>query len=256
MLTDIALKALKPAAKPYKQADGGGLFVLVQPSGRKSWRIAFRVEKKQKFLSGGTYPDVSLRDARAGRAAVKAQLTLGIDPTVEPLVKTKKLAETKEPVAKPDRNSFEAVAREWFKTRLLGWTPRYAGVLMRRLEGDIFPLLGKEPISAITPRQMLEALRAIEQRGSIEMAHRVKNHCSEVFRYAIPDGRCESDPCRDLGPAMARPKPVKHRAKIPAKELSAFFDKLNADNGARASTCFDKRPLSGNHLMANMETPT
>jgi integrase len=232
MLTDIALRALKPAAKPYKRADGGGLFILVQPSGRKLWRIAFRIEKKQKFLSGGVYPEVSIREARAWREAIKAQLTLGMEPTAEPKINA---VEAKKPVAKAGIDTFESIAREWFATRQLGWTPRYAGVLMRRLEADIFPVVGHEPVSAIAPRQMLDAFRAIERRGAVEMAHRVKNHCSEIFRYAIPDGRCDSDPCRDLAPGMAKPKPVKHRAKVAAKDLPAFFSKLNADGGERMS---------------------
>jgi hypothetical protein len=105
--------------------------------------------------------------------------------------------------------------------------------MMRRMKADIFPVIGHLPIGSIAPRDMLEALRDIEKRGSIEMAHRVKNHCSEVFRYAIPDGRCPSDPCRDLAPAMAKPKPTQHRAKVAAKDLPAFFVKLNADRGDR-----------------------
>ncbi|WP_157218901.1 tyrosine-type recombinase/integrase [Flavisphingomonas formosensis] len=128
-----------------------------------------------------------------------------------------------EPPAAATGATFEAVAREWHGTRRAGWTARYAGVIMRRLEGDIFPVIGNEPIRDITPRQMLEALREIQQSGSVEMAHRVKNHCSEIFRYAIPDGRCDSDPCRDLSPTMARPTPVRHMSKVAAKELPGFL---------------------------------
>lgn len=236
MLTDIALKNLKPQSKAYKRSDGGGLFVTVLPNGRKYWGIACRVAGKQKFLSGGAYPEVSLRDARDWREAIKAQIVLGMELTAQPKSRVK-LA--KSPPAKPATDaldgSFKAVALEWYETRLLGWSPRYAGVLMRRMKADIFPVLGDEPIASITPRQMLEALRAIEKRGSVEMAHRVKNHCSEVFRYAIPDGRCESDPCRDLAPAMARPKPTQHRAKVAIKDLPEFFAKLNMDGGDRLS---------------------
>lgn len=232
MLTDIALKNLKPDSKAYKRSDGGGLFVVVQPNGRKHWGIAFRTAGRQKFLSGGSYPEVGLREARGWREAVKAQLVLGMEPTAQPQARAKAAAKSAKNA--PD-DSFEAVAREWYETRLLGWSPRYAGVLMRRMEADIFPVVGREAIASITPRQMLEALRAIEKRGSIEMAHRVKNHCSEVFRYAIPDGRCPSDPCRDLAPAMATPKPVQHRAKVAIKDLPAFFAKLNADGGESLS---------------------
>ena len=232
MLTDIALKNLKPGPKPYKRSDGGGLFILVHPNGRKYWRIACRVGGKQKFLPGGSYPETGLREARTWREAIKAQLVLGMEPTAQPSARAERVTKASTEVID---NSFEAVAREWYETRLLGWSPRYAGVLMRRMEADIFPVVGSEPIASITPRQMLEALRAIEKRGSIEMAHRVKNHCSEVFRYAIPDGRCVSDPCRDLAPAMAKPKPVQHRAKVAIKDLPGFFVKLNADGGQRVT---------------------
>ncbi|QNA83688.1 integrase arm-type DNA-binding domain-containing protein [Sphingomonas sp. So64.6b] len=205
MLTDIALKNLKPESKAYKRSDGGGLFVTVLPNGRKYWGIACRVAGKQKFLSGGAYPEVSLRDARDWREAIKAQIVLGMELTAQPKSRVK-VAKTPPPKPATDalEGSFKAVALEWYETRLLGWSPRYAGVLMRRMKADIFPVIGDEPIASITPRQMLEALRAIEKRGSIEMAHRVKNHCSEVFRYAIPDGRCESGPCRDLAPVRVR----------------------------------------------------
>lgn len=232
MLTDIALKALKPESKPYKRSDGGGLFVLVHPSGRKYWGIAFRVSGKQKFLSGGSYPEVSLREARGWREAIKAQIVLGLEPTAQPELRGEAKTKAKK---HPPNDSFEAIAREWYETRLLGWSPRYAGVIIRRMEADIFPVIGREPIASITPRQMLEALRAIEKRGSVEMAHRIKNHCSEVFRYAIPDGRCPSDPCRDLAPALAKPKPVQHHPKVAIKDLPAFFEKLNADGGDRQS---------------------
>jgi len=232
MLTDVALKALKPDAKAYKKSDGGGLFVVVHPTGRKSWGLACRTGKKQKFLSGGTYPHVTLREARDWREAIRAQLTLGMEPTAMPKSHT---AEANDKACNADPTTFESVAREWYSTRLVGWTPRYAGVIMRRLEADIFPTVGEEPISAITPRQMLEAFRGIERRGSVEMAHRVKNHCSEIFRYAIPDGRCESDPCRDLAPAMGKPRPVQHRVKVAAKDLPLFFAKLTADEGERLS---------------------
>ena len=230
MLTDIAARALKPEKSAYKRSDSKGLFITVHPTGKKVWGLAVRIEGKQKFLTGGSYPEVTVKLARAWRDAVKAQLTLGMVPTATPFNLDSggaDVSETKE------GETFESVAREWFETRKVAWTPRYAAVTMRRLEGDIFPVVGALPIAAVTPRQMLEAFRAIQNRGSVEMAHRVRNHCSEIFRYAIPDGRCESDPCRDLAPGMAKPAPVKHFAKVAAKDLPSFFEKLNSDGSDR-----------------------
>lgn len=232
MLTNIAIKAMKPQEKPYKRSDGGGLFILVQPNGSKIWRFAYRFERRQKLLSGGPYPKVTLLAARAWREAMKQQLAVGLDPSEE---RQHDMRQMKEGMRARVANSFEHVAREWLETRSLSWTPRYSALVTGRLEVDIFPTIGKLDISTITPRQILDAVRKIETRGSIEMARRVKNHCSEIFRYAIPDGRCASDPCRDLNPALARPRPVRHRARVAVKDLPAFFVKLNADSGERMS---------------------
>lgn len=226
MLTNVALKALKPEAKPYKKSDGGGLFILVEMNGSKLWRFAYRYDGKQKLLSGGRYPATSLVAARAWREMMKHQLALGLDPSEE---------RAKE-AAKPEGGTtFEEIAREWLKTRQLAWVPKYARQITSRLEGDVFPVVGDHDIREITPRQMLDIFRSIQGRGSIEMAHRIKNYCSEVFRYAIPDGRCDTDPCRDLSPAMMKKGRVKHRSKVAAKDLPNFYVKLNADTGERLS---------------------
>ncbi|MCJ8158594.1 phage integrase central domain-containing protein [Sphingomonas sp. LaA6.9] len=228
MLTDIALRALKPADKPYKKSDGGGLFILVQCDGKKFWRLSYRFGGKQKLLSGGRYPRVGLKAARTWRDAAKQQLARGLDPSAERKA-------DKELLRAPVSNGFEDVAREWLETRTLGWSPRYAALVVGRLEADVFPFIGKTEISAITPRTILEVIRRIEARGAVEMAHRVKNHVSEIFRFAIPDGRCESDPCRDLSAAMTKPKPVQHRPKVSARELPEFFQRLGTDGGSRLS---------------------
>jgi integrase len=225
MLTDVALRALKPIDKPYKRSDGSGLYIAVQPNGKKHWRLAYRFGGKQKVLAAGSYPEVGLRAVREWRDEIRAKLKDGIDPDPEKSTRARKAT----------RHRFEDVAREWLAIRMPTWSPRYANLVKGRLEADIFPVIGAEPISEITPSQVLQAIREIEQRGAVTLAHRVKNHCGEIFRYAIPDGRCHSDPCRDLHPALAKPKTVQHHAKVAAKDLPAFFVKLNADEGARLS---------------------
>ncbi|WP_229736513.1 tyrosine-type recombinase/integrase [Novosphingobium endophyticum] len=127
------------------------------------------------------------------------------------------------------------LAREWIEARRASWSPRYARLIEGRLENDILPVIGDKPVRSILPRTMLEALRVIEARGSYEMAHRIKNHCSEIFRFGIPDGRCVSDPCRDLSAAMIKPAPVRHRAKVEIKDLPEFYARLNADTGSQMS---------------------
>lgn len=228
MLTDTAIRALKADSRPIKKSDGGGLFIYVTPEGSKLWRLAYRFNGKQKLLSGGPYPLVKLADARKWRDDAKADLLAGRDPSA--VRKAKKRAQKD-----ASENSFENVAREWIEARRCAWSERYARVVETRLREDIFPNLGKLAITEIDPPMLLTSLRKIEARGSIEMAHRVRNYCSEVFRFAIAMEKCRSDPSRDLGPAMRKPPPVQHRAKVQAKDLPNFFARLNQDKGERMS---------------------
>lgn len=228
MLSDAMIRSLKAGPKPTKHADGGGLFILVNPDGKKHWRLSYRFAGKQKLLSGGPYPIVKLSDARKWRDEAKAHLLEGRDPS------TIRKAEKKALAAK-GQDAFEIVAREWLHTRSKVWSERYARITRTRLEQDIFPGLGSVPIGDIDPVMLLTELRKIEQRGSVEMAHRIRNHVGEVFRYGIATQRCRSDPSRDIAPAMMRPAPVKHRAKVDARELPQFFAKLAQDEGTRMS---------------------
>lgn len=228
MLTDTAIRGLKAGPKNLKKADGGGLFLLIQPNGAKLWRLAYRYQGKQKLLSGGSYPIVSLSAARKWRDAAKAQLAAGDDPS-----EVRK--EGKRVALSAVENTFETVGRAWLAARNPSWTPRYAELVKGRLEADIFPVIGGKDVASIQPTELLDALRTIERRGAVEMAHRVKNHCGEIFRFAIAEKKCASDPSRDIAAAMRRPLPVKHRAKVDAKDMPGFFAKLNADQGERMS---------------------
>ncbi len=228
MLSDAMIRSLKAGPKPTKHADGGGLFILVNPDGKKHWRLSYRFAGKQKLLSGGPYPVVKLSDARKWRDEAKAHLLEGRDPST--IRKAEKRA-----LAAKGQDAFEIVAREWLHTRSKVWSERYARITRTRLEQDIFPGLGSVPIGDIDPVMLLTELRKIEQRGSVEMAHRIRNHVGEVFRYGIATQRCRSDPSRDIAPAMMRPAPVKHRAKVDARDLPQFFAKLAQDEGTRIS---------------------
>ena len=224
MLSDAAIRSLKAGPKPTKHADGGGLFILVMPDGKKHWRLAYRFGGKQKLLSGGPYPIIKLSDARRWRDEAKGHLLEGLDPS------TIRKAE-KKALAAEGQDLFEVVAREWLHTRSRIWSERYARITTTRLEQDIFPALGTVPIADIDPVMLLTELRKIEARGSIEMAHRIRNHVGEVFRYGIATQRCRSDPSRDIALAMMRPPPVKHHAKVDARALPEFFAKLAQDEG-------------------------
>lgn len=228
MLSDAQIRSLKAGPKPTKHSDSGGLFILVNPDGKKHWRLTYRFAGKQKLLSGGPYPIVKLADARKWRDEAKGHLLEGRDPS------TIRKAEKKALAAK-GQDAFEIVANEWLHTRSRVWSERYARITRTRLEQDIFPGLGSVPIAEIDPVMLLTELRKIEQRGSVEMAHRIRNHIGEVFRYGIATQRCRSDPSRDIAPAMMRPAPVKHRAKVDARELPQFFAKLAQDEGTAMS---------------------
>lgn len=228
MLTDTAIRALKPGPRPIKKSDGGGPFILVTPEGSKHWRLAYRFLGKQKLLSGGPYPLVKLADARKWRDEAKLDLLAGRDPSA-----VRKAA--KQALKAASENSFETVAMDWIEARRCAWSPRYARVIETRLREDIFPQLGHMAVAEIDPQTLLAALRKVEARGAIEMAHRVRNYCSEVFRFAIAMDKCRSDPSRDIVPAMKKAPPVQHRTKVEARDLPAFFARLNKDEGEAMS---------------------
>jgi integrase len=191
MLTDKAIKGAKLREKPYKLFDERGLFMLVSPKGARWWRLKFRVEGKEKLLSLGVYPDVSLKDARQRRDELRQQLASGVDPSA------KRKAEK---VASAD--TFEAVAREWFAKFSANWADTHSEKIIRRLEADIFPWLGSRPVGQITAPELLACLRRIESRGALDTAHRAHQNCGQIFRYAIATGRAERDPAADLRGAL------------------------------------------------------
>jgi len=159
-LSDVACRNARSTGKPVKISDGGGLHLLVQPSGRKLWRLAYRFAGKQKTLALGAYPAVSLSQARRGRDDAKDQLAHGVDPSAAK--KEAKRAAKMEPAG-----SFESIAREWFVARRSSWTPGYADRLIRRLEADVFSALGPKPVNTIEPPELLEMVRTVEARGAI-----------------------------------------------------------------------------------------
>jgi len=168
-LTDPKIRSAKPAAKPYKLGDERGLFLLVNPQGGKWWRLKYRVDGKEKMLSLGTYPDVSLKEARTRRDEAREQIARGIDPSAER--KASKAAEI---------GTFEAVARAWFGRNSIKWVPAHADKIIRRFEVDVFPWIGPRPIGEITAPELLKALRRVESRGALETAHRALQSCGQV----------------------------------------------------------------------------
>lgn len=223
MLTDTIIQSILPAARPIKKADGGGLNICVLPNGRREWRLSYRFDYKQKSITGGDYPLMSIDRARVWREEMKAVLSAGNDPAD---IKRQRKYEDQ-----AERTTFRQLAQEWMLAKRPGWSERYAGVIERRLEADIFPTIGKLPVRSILPRDMLNALKTIEDRSAFEMAHRVRAYCSEIFRFGIPDGRVLTDPCRDLGTVTPFKHPVDRQGPHIGDKLSLL--------GRQRSACPD-----------------
>lgn len=204
-LTDSVIRNAKPKEKPYKLTDGRGLYLLVNKSGRY-FRWDYRFGGKRKTLALGVYPDIKLKEVREKHEDLRRLLANNIDP-----MEYKKQVRAK--IHTETINSFEAVAREWFIKNKPVWTEKHAQTIISRLENNIFPWLGDTATSSITAPMLLESLRRIEDRGAVETAHRVKQICGQVFRYAIATGRGERDPSADLKGALPPTKP-KHMATI------------------------------------------
>ena len=208
-LTELAIKKAKPntEAKPYKMADGGGMYLEVQPNGSKYWRLKYRFGGKEKRLALGVYPDVTLSDARERREQARKLLANGVDPSaVKQAQKTAVIALTE--------NSFEVIAREWFIRHAPNWKENHSSKIIARLEKDVFPWIGATPIANINAPALLAAIRRIEERGALETAHRALACCGQVFRYAVATGRAERDPTGDLRGALPPVKKEKHFAAI------------------------------------------
>lgn len=223
-LTDRAIKNLKPGEKARKVADEKGLHLLVTPAGGKLWRFRYYHHGKEKLLSIGSYPEISLADARKKRDEARSLVANGLDPSGE-----KKAEKRRARIAA--ENTFESVACEFMETRGHHWSAGYAVTVRRRFENDLFPYLGKRPIAEIDPPELLDVLKRIERRGAHDMAGRVKSLAGEVFRYGIATSRCRRDVSVDLKGALKR-----HEKKsVPSISLEDAPALLQAIDGCEAS---------------------
>lgn len=218
------VETAKPKDKPYKLADGGGLYLLVNPNGSRYWRLKYRVAGKEKLLAIGVYPEVTLADARARRDEAKRGIAGGIDPNEAK--REEKL--TREAQIK---NTFQEIACEWHSSKVRKWSEGYASDIMEAFNKDVFPYIGKKPIAEIKPLELLNVLRRMEGRGATEKAKKVRQRCGEVFRYAIVTGRAEYNPAPDLTSAMQGHE-SNHYPFLNAPELPEFFDALSLYSGS------------------------
>lgn len=223
-LSDAKMRAAKPRERPYKLSDGHGLHCVVTPAGGKLWRYKFRYGGKEKLLTLGDYPRISVVEARKRHKEALALLDHGIDPSAEKQAR-KKAAEAAE------TQTFEKVAREWHQHRLHEWTPKYGDQVLVRLEVDLFPSLGAVPIAKIEPPAMLATLKKAEARGVLETTRRLKQYSSAIFRYAIASGYCAHDPAAPLRGALKAPPHPNHHKAIARGEVGDLMRAIAAYDG-------------------------
>ncbi len=231
-LTDTAIKSAKSSSKPFKLTDEKGLYLLIQPSGGKLWRFDYRFNGKRKTLALGSYPAVSLKDARERHGDARKQLAHDIDPSEARKEKKEAVINAKLKEEKDATCTFEVISMEWFENKRTLWKPTHAEKVLARLKNDMFPFLGKKPITEITSSEVLEALRRIEERDAIDTAHRAKQDVNRVFNYAISTSRAINNPAASLTDAL-KPKIKGHFASITdPEEIGPLLRKIHGYNGS------------------------
>jgi len=203
---DTIDKKNPPEKKSYRLWDGGGLYLEVDPAGGKWWRWKYRFQGKEKRLSLGGYPEVSLATAREQRQECRRLLAQGTDPAEH-----RKAVKSAREGATDD--SFEVIAQERLKKFIDPVSKSHRTRVYARFVNDIFPAIGSRPIAEITPKELLKVILKIEERGAKDTAHRTLGSCSQVFRYAVSSGRCQSDITRNLRGALA-PAEAGHFAAV------------------------------------------
>ncbi|MGP8013281.1 MAG: tyrosine-type recombinase/integrase, partial [Smithella sp.] len=228
-LSEVKVRNAKPQANEYKLFDGGGLFLLITPSGGKLWRFRYLFDKKEKKLSLGVYPEISLLDARKQRDEARSQLAHGIDPGA--VRKAQKQAKIQ------DTEIFELIAREWHERFKSKWSIGHSSKIMTRLEGDVFPYIGEKRIKDIKAPELLTVLRRVEARGTFELAHRIRTICGQVFRYAVATGRAERDPAADLRGALSPVQTINRAAITEPKKVGELLRAIDGYQGGFVVQC-------------------
>lgn len=229
-LTDTKIKAAKPKDKAYKLGDDGGLYLFVTPAGGKLWRLKYRFNSKEKVLSFGAYPEISLLEAREKRDHARKLLANDQDPN--------EIRKTDKAINKLNAgNSFEVVAREWWQSHMKNKAKSHKDKVIRRFELYLFPWIGNKPIAEITAPQMLDVVKRIEKLNKLETAHRALQTAGQVFRYAVQTGRAVRDVTTDLKGALP-PTTIKHMAAFTEpKEVAELLRAIDAFNGTFTVQC-------------------
>jgi integrase len=222
MLTDTKIRKSTPSPKPYRMADGKGLYLVVTPSGGKLWRWKYRFEGSEKLMSFGQYPDVPLVAARERHAEGRRLLAEGTDP----------MAERKRERA-GDTTTFQAVAALWLAHWRVDKSAQHVDSTRRRLEANVYPHLGVRPIEAVLAPELVKMVKAIEERGVGDLAKRALETCGQIFRYGIAHGHCSRNPAAEFKPAdVLRPREQTNLARVEAGELPGLLRAIEVYRGS------------------------
>lgn len=226
-LTIREIENAKPAGKPYKLTDGGGLCLLIAPSGTKLWRWRYYFGGKEKMMAFGEYPVVSLKDARELHFAARRTLAAGVDPMAERKAETEARQKEVENRQREAENSFEKIARKWWAWWSVGKSPRHTDTVMRRLETDVFPVIGHVFIDTISASDIRELILPIETRGARDVAKRAHQTIGQIFRYGIANGLAARNPAADFKPRdVLKPAEEENFARVDAKDLPELLVKM------------------------------
>jgi len=224
-LTVLQVEKAKPKEKDYKLSDERGMYLLVTKAGGKLWRLKYRFDGKEKVLCIGSYPDLSLKEAREMRDTARNQLANRIDPSADK--KAKKASS-----AQSNADSFEHLAKEWFATRMKDMSETHKARTLSILNSYLLPYVGGKPVKDITAPMLLEVLRKIEAKGIVETARRAKQVVSQVFRYAVITGRAQHDPAADLKGALQVPKKKHFAAITEPKQVGLLMVAIDSYHGS------------------------
>lgn len=223
-LNEMRVRNAKPKEKFYKLTDSDGLYLHIAETGGKLWRFRYRFDGKEKLLALGSYPEISLLDARQRRDEARRQLANGINPgAVRKAQKQAKVGDTE---------TFEVIAREWHNKFMTTWKRSHHERVLSRLERDVFPHLGKRPIAEIKAPELLGVLRRLEARGITHTAHIIRGICGQVFRYAVATGRAERDPSADLRGALAPVKTINRAAITDPVKVGELLRAIDSYRGS------------------------
>jgi len=234
-LTELSIKQAKPKKKQYKLTDGEGMYLRVYPNGSKYWQLQFWFEGKQKILSFGVWPEISLKEARDKRFVAKKIIKEGINPIEEKkeILKSHNFIQEEEKLR--ETTTFNMVAKEWFSRQSLQWTERHTRGVLSSLNMHVYPDLGEMPISSILKQDIISTLRKLEAEGKNETCYRIRQKIEAIFSYAEVEGHCTGNPAKGLQQILTKPQP-KSQNSLPISALPEFLEKMIADKAAIPTT--------------------